>query len=125
MSTATNYLRSKIANHVLTGVPYTPPSAVYAALFTSNRGLSGSLSDEASGGSYARPSLSFSEGDPGAMSNALTSISDMPAVTVVSLGIMDAATDGNMLYFHNFSPVTVSAGETYQIGAGALVVKHL
>jgi hypothetical protein len=125
MASATTYLRSALANHVLDNTAYTSPTTVYLALFTADLDADGATTDEVSGGSYAREALAFTEGDPGEMSNASLSFTDMPATTVRALGIMDAASGGNMLYYANFSPVSVGASETYPVNAGTLVVKHL
>jgi hypothetical protein len=125
MASATNYLRSALANHVLTNTPYTSPTTVYLALFTADLDADGDDSDEVTGGSYAREAISFTEADPGEMSNSSLSFTDMPEVTVRALAIMDASTGGTMLYYANFSPVSVGASETYPVNAGTLVIKHL
>jgi hypothetical protein len=124
MASATNYLRTKIGAHTLKNTPYTSPSVVYVALFTTAVNVSGG-GTEVTGGSYARGAISFTETDPGRFENGSMSIANMPETTVVGLGIMDAATGGNMLYFINFSAVSVAASATYPINANTLTIRHL
>ena len=61
--TASLYLQNKIANHIYRATSFTSPATVYAALFTSTALLSdlnaGTLTNEVSGGSYARVAVTF------------------------------------------------------------------
>lgn len=124
MSTATTYLREKLGDHVLLGTAYTAPSDLYVALFTTEADVDGS-GTEVDGGSYAREVITFTAGaEDGWYVNNSTSITDMPEATVVAIAIMDDDTAGNMLYFANFSAVSVDASDTYPINAGVMTIKH-
>lgn len=124
MSSATNFLREAIGAHVLQGTTYTPPSDLYVALFTTETDEDGG-GTEVTGGSYARAIITFTSAiEDGWFENNSVSITDMPATTVVGIAIMDALTAGNMLYFANFSPVSVDASDTYPINAGVMTIKH-
>lgn len=53
-----NYLQNKLLNYVLGGTSFSPPATHWVALFTSDTGLlTSSVSNEVSGGSYARVSV--------------------------------------------------------------------
>jgi hypothetical protein len=121
---ATEYLRSALGNHVLLNTGYTSPTDVYLALFTAAPTIAGG-GTEVTGGSYARPVITFTEtATDGEFENNSVSISDMPAATVVALGIYDAVSGGNLLYFETFSAVSVGATETYPVNAGVLTIRH-
>lgn len=125
MASATNYLRDSIVRHVLRNEPYTSPQDVWLALFTSPTDEEGA-GTEVTGGGYARQTITFSTtADDGTLENNSLTFTDMPEVTVVGLGIFDDDTAGNMLYFANFSPVSVEVSDTYPVNAGTLSVIHL
>lgn len=124
---ASTYLANKIANHVYRNTAYTSPTAVYVALFTSTATLAeikaGTLTNEVTGGSYARVAATFAaptDGDGGASTVTFpTATAGWGAVRFVA--IMDASTAGNVLtYAQNSSDVTVNTGNTYQYNTNAL-----
>lgn len=126
MATATNYLREALAAHVLNNTAYTSPTTIYLALFTADLDETGSTTNEVTGGSYARQTLTFTAtATDGEYENNSLSFTDMPAATVQALAVMDDLSSGNMLYFANFSPVSVSASDTYPVNAGVLTIRHL
>lgn len=124
---ASTYLANKIANHVYRATSYTSPSAVYAALFTSSSSLSeikaGTLTNEVSGGSYARVAVTFgspTDGD-GSASTVTFPTATAGWGTVRYVAIMDASTSGNVLsYAQLTSDVTVNSGNTFQFNSGSL-----
>lgn len=124
---ASTYLANKIANHVYRNTAYTSPTTVYVALFTSTASLAeikaGTLTNEVSGGSYARQAATFAaptDGDSGASTLTFpTASAGWGAVRYAAL--MDASTAGNVLvYAQNSSDVTVNSGNTYQYNTNAL-----
>lgn len=128
----TTYLADKLLAHVLkagAGAAYTQPATVYIGLFTADPTKAGTQTNEVSGGSYARVAVTF-----GALStngvyeeckNALVTFATATANwgTVTHLGIMDASTAGNMLFY---GPLTVqkvvSNGDTFSLPANNVVV---
>jgi len=117
----TNYLRQAVANHVLKGVIYTPPSVRYLALFviTPTASLAGT---EVSGGSYARQSCTFVTPVLGVSSNSLIITFSIPTADwglVEGVGLFDASTGGNMLYFGSLgTPRTVWTGDDMYFPSG-------
>lgn len=125
MATATEYLRSAIGDHVLNNTALTSPTDVYIALFTTDSDATGP-GTEVTGGSYARQAIPFVENaTAGEFENTSVSFTDMPEATVVGIGIFDASTAGNMLYFANFSPVSVGATDTYPVDGGTVTITHI
>lgn len=124
---ASTYLANKIANHVYRATTYTSPAAVYVALFTSTATLAelkaGTLTNEVTGGSYARVAATFgapTDGDGGATTVTFP-VASAGWGAVRFVAIMDASTAGNVLtYAQNSSDVTVNTGNTYQYNTNAL-----
>lgn len=117
-----NYLETKVLDHVFTNTAYTSPSAVYVALFTSNPAEDGS-GTEVSGGGYARQAGSFSVSGNTATTTAAieypTATADYGTVTHV--GIYDALTSGNLLaYAALTASKNISSGDVFRIPTGDL-----
>lgn len=101
-----NYLENALLDHVLGGGDYTRPATVYAALFTVAPGEAAG-GTEVTGGSYARVAITnnatnFPAASGGSKSNG-TAITFPQASanwgTVVALGVFDASTSGNLLFY--------------------------
>lgn len=125
MTAMSDYLESALLNHVLRNVSYTPPTTLYLAFYTAAPTDSGG-GTEVTGGSYARQAVTFAAPTGGAgtsvNSNTIT-FTSMPASTVVAIGILDAASNGNLLLRHTLpTPKTYGAGENVTIAPGDLVV---
>jgi hypothetical protein len=120
---ASNYLENKLIDHSLGTTTFTKPTTVYAALYTVAPSDS-SAGTEVTGGSYARQAITFSAASSGSTSNNTNvDFNTMPAVTVVSVAILDASTSGNMLYHGTLTTNrTVLAGDSIRIASGALVI---
>lgn len=125
MAAFSDYLENALLNHVLRATALTSPTTVYVALFTANTGLeTNAPTAEVSGGSYARKAVTFTAPSAGATANSAdVSFTNMPAVTVTNVAIMDAATLGNVL-FHGAlgASKTLNAGDTFTIATGDLDV---
>lgn len=122
---ATEYLRTSIGNHVLTNTAMTSPTNLYVALFTVAPTIEGG-GTEVTGGSYARALIGFVEtATDGEFENTSVTITDMPEATVLAIGIYDAVTAGNLLYFEPFAPVSVAATESYPINVGVFTIRHI
>ena len=131
MTAMTNYLEDKLIGHVFMGVAYTMPSGLYVSLFTTMPTDLGNDGVEPSGGSYARQSAppgatgwTQTAGGAGKASNtALLTFTNMPACTVVGIGVWDALTGGNLLTFGTAAaPRTVVLGDAITVAAGGVSV---
>lgn len=78
MASMTDYLESKLLDHVVRNVVYTPPTSVYVALFTTPTTDAGG-GTEVVGGAYARQFVTFS-----AASTAATALGSMVGPFTVS-----------------------------------------
>lgn len=119
---ATNYLETKLLDHVLRNTAYTQPSALYMALHTADPGETGTGS-EVTGGSYAPQTIAFSaaSGDTASNSGAVN-FATMPATTVTHFSIRDASS-GNPLFVGPLSSSqTTTAGQTLSFAAGQVTV---
>lgn len=95
-----NYLENKLQDHVLRNVAYTPPTTVYAALYTTDP-TDADTGTEVSGNAYARQAITFGASANGVSSN--TGVVTFPVATgawgtVTHFGIRDAITGGNLLH---------------------------
>jgi hypothetical protein len=117
-----NYAENLVLDHVLGTTAYTKPTT-HLALFTVAP-TDSSAGTEVTGGSYARQPLAnaFTASSSGASSNNLNiDFTGMPACTVVSIGIMDADTGGNLLIHGTLTVNKVlDAGDTLRIATGDL-----
>lgn len=117
-----NYLETKVLDHVFSNTAYTSPAAVYVALFTTDPAEDGS-GTEVSGGGYARQAGSFSvTGNTATTTAAIeypTATADYGLVTHV--GIYDASTAGNLLaYAALTASKNISSGDVFRIPTGDL-----
>ncbi|SRR5579871_619531 len=127
-----DYLAGKVVGVSLQNVSYTPPTTIYCALCTttpvhSDTGTqiqsgSGGTGVEVTGGNYSRQSLSASTGNfsntTGSGSNqaAFTWSSVTWSGTVTGFALLDASSNGNVLYQGAFSASkSVSSGDTVTI----------
>lgn len=136
MSAASNYLEKKLLDHVLMQATYTQPSGLWIGLFKSTVDgattlanlEAGTISDEVSGGDYARKTVSF------AAANSTTGVAATSATItfneatanwgdITHVAIMDAATGGNVLFYGAVTtPKTIEIGDTFQITTGSLTI---
>jgi hypothetical protein len=128
MSAASNYLENAIFNHVFRNTSYTSPATLYLALFTSTATAAdleaGTLTNEVSGGSYARQTATFSAPSNGAGSNSGTVTFPTASAnwgTIRYVAIMDAASSGNILWYAQLSSdVTINSGNTFQFNSSSV-----
>lgn len=124
MSSLTDYTETALVQHLLMGVPFTAPTDIYLALFTTAPADDGTGGVEVTGGSYARQIVTFELGTAGAgqvLNDALVTFAAMPASTVVGAGLFDASTVGNMLAYEDFgAPVVYAAADNATLAVGAL-----
>ena len=125
MSEMSNYLENALINHTLRNSALSAPSAVYVSLHTANPDEDASGS-ELSGSAYARQAATFA-----APSNGVSTTSadiNFPKATgswgtVSHIGIWDASSSGNMLYYTALdASKTIATGDILKIAAGSLTV---
>lgn len=123
MAAISTYLANKLLDHTLRNVAYTPPSTVYLALYKSNPGA-GDTGTEVSGGGYARRAVTFNPASGGQIVNSADVV--FPAATaswgtITHIGVRDAATGGNLLYYAALSTAkTIAAGDQIKFPAGQI-----
>ena len=125
MAEISNYLENALINGTIRGTTYTAPTTVYIGLYTSDP-TDANTGTEVSGGSYTRQSATFAAPSNGSSaSNADVTFPQATANwgTVGWIGILDAATSGNLLY-HTPLDVskTIDAGDIFKIASGNLTV---
>lgn len=131
MASLTDYLENKLVDWLFRGQSFTPPATLHFALYTVAPNEGGSGGTEVSGGSYARVgvtaslanfagtqsagSTTASSGTGGQTSNNNAITFPTPTGnwgTVVAVGILDAASSGNLLAVANLAASkTVNNGD--------------
>ena len=117
-----NYLETKILDHVFGGTAYTAPSTLYIGLHTSNPDEDDS-GTEVSGGGYARQSDTFTTSGNTTSNDSAVEFPTATANygTVTHVGIYDASTAGNLMaYAALSSSKTIETGDVFRIPAGDL-----
>ena len=120
-----NYLENALINHTLRNSALSAPSAVYVSLHTANPDEDASGS-ELSGSAYARQAATFASPSNG-VSTTSGDINFPQATgswgTVSHIGIWDASSSGNMLYYTALdASKTIATGDILKIAAGSLTV---
>jgi hypothetical protein len=126
MAEFTNFLASKLLNHVFVATSYTAPATVHLSLHTTTN-ADGAAGTEVSTGGYARQATAFSTSTGGSniSNSAIESYTATGANygTVVSTAIYDATTSGNQLCFDNdFTDTAVNDADTLSFAIGAIVI---
>jgi len=117
-----DYLETKVLDHVFAGVAYTAPGTHYVALFTAAPSDSGG-GTEVSGGAYARQTIAFTTSGNTTSNNAAVEFPTATANygTVTHVGIFDASSSGNLMAWAELtSPKTIEAGDVFRIPSGDL-----
>jgi len=117
-----NYLETKVLDHVFGGTAYTAPSTLYLALFTTDSSES-ATGTEVSGGGYARQTVTFTTSGATTSNDADVEFPTATASygTVVAVAVMDALTGGNMLAYAGLSTdKTIASGDVFRVPSGDL-----
>lgn len=120
----TNAFETKTLEYLLTTTGVTRPTTWYIGLFTSDPTDTGTSGTEVSGSAYARTAVTFSVTADVASNTAGV---EFPAATggnwgtIGWIGIMDAATSGNMI-IHSALTVAkaINDGDVFRIPTGDL-----
>lgn len=119
-----NYLETKVLDHVFGGTAYTAPSTLYVALFTADPTDANSGTEVTTvGTAYARQTVTFTTS--GATTSNDSAVEYATATsnygTVSHIGIYDASTGGNLLAHASLtSSKTIETGDVFRIPAGDL-----
>lgn len=128
----TAFLQKKLGDHAIGKASWTMPAAVHAALFSASPGENGSLTSEISGGSYARVSLTSLmaafDSVTGIATNSSAVAFAAPTATwgaVQYIGIVDASTGGNVLYYAQLDNARVinNGDPAVSFAIGSIVVQ--
>jgi hypothetical protein len=117
-----DYLETKVLDHVFAGTAYTAPSTLYVALFTAAPSDSGG-GTEVSGGAYARQTIAFTTSGDTTSNNAAIEFPTATANygTVTHVGIYDASSAGNLMAWAALtSSKTIETGDVFRIPSGDL-----
>lgn len=129
----TAYLEKKLLNHTLLGENFTPPAALYLALFTADPGRDAELTSEITDPAYTRLPVTFTAAaddmESGSYCENAYDIEFAQATvdwgTVTHVMIMDAETGGNGLYYGALEiPKLIGVGDFVRVPAGELVIKE-
>jgi hypothetical protein len=125
MAEMSNYLENALINATLRNTSYTSVATVYVGLYTSDP-TDANTGTEVSGGSYARTAVTFGAPSNGVSTNSASV--EFPEATgswgtVGWIGILDAATSGNLLYHTALdTSKAISSGDIFRITSGNLSV---
>jgi hypothetical protein len=131
MAAKTTYCMNRVLDRVLKNnaeFSYSFPATVYAGLFTASPTITGSLTNEVSGGSYARQAITWATISAGSVANSVAVTFPTAGAawgTITYVGIMDVVTlaTGNMLYFGQLgTSKTVGTGDQVSFAISALTV---
>ena len=117
-----NYLETKILDHVFGGTAYTAPGTLYLALFTAAPGEAGG-GTEVSGTAYTRKSVAFTTSGDTTSNTAAVEFDTAGSSwgTVTHVGIFDASSAGNLMaYAALSSSKTIESGDVFRVPAGDL-----
>jgi hypothetical protein len=125
MAEISNFLENALINATLRNTSYTSPAAVYVGLYTTDPG-EGNTGTEVSGGSYARTAVTFGAPSNGVSTNS-GSVTFPTATgtwgTITHIGILDASTSGNLLYYTPLdASKSIASGDVFTISTGNLSV---
>ena len=124
-SQMSTYLQNAVVNATLRNTSYTSPTTVYVGLYTAAP-TAGGGGTEVSGGSYARTAVTMGSPSSGVSTNSANCTFPTATAswgTVTYMGIFDASTSGNMLYFAPLTnSKTIDIGDVFQISSSNLTV---
>jgi len=133
MAGKSDYLENELLDHVFGKGAYSSPAPVWLGLWTVSLSdaATGSKSGEVSGGAYARisvPASKWNAASGGSISLA-SAVSFATATaswgTILAVGVLDASTGGNMLYWGNLSSgEQITSGDVYNFQAGTLIISE-
>lgn len=124
MTTSTT-LANQLLNATLGNVTYTSPASVYASLY-STAPTANTSGTELTGNGYARQVTTFSSA-ANSITNSNVTVTFGPCTgnnwpTVTAVGITDASTAGNIMYFSTVVNRNISVGDSLVFGSGSIAI---
>jgi len=127
-----DYLENKLLDRLLRNTAWTSPTSVYVALYTTSPTDAGGGTEVASGNGYSRQTMTggwtVSSGGSSTRAYNTSAVTFSPCSTsswgtVVAVGILDAASSGNLLFYGPLSANrTVEVGDVFSFPANSLGV---
>ena len=117
-------LATKLANATVGTISYTTPAVVYAALYSTAPTVS-TAGTELTGNGYSRQVATFASPVNGSISTTAPvsfTATGGDWLTAVAVGIVDASTAGNIMYFQSIGGRIVKAGDTLTFDTGKITV---
>ena len=136
MAGKADFLEEEWLNDFFRGTAYTVVDPAFIALFTVNPGEDGTGGTETAYTGYARVSVARGTGswtDPSAGTQGEVDninklvfpvVNGSPGADIVGIGIYDAVSAGNLLYFGSFGATTLKTGNQPLFDIGALNVQE-
>lgn len=122
----TNDLETELLDHVFGGNAFTSPSTLYVSLHTQDPGDAGSITDEVSGGAYARQTATFSVSGNTATNDAAIEFPTATASygTVVAIGVHSTASGslGFLAHAGLTDDKAIATGDVFRIPAGDIQI---
>jgi len=119
-----DFLENELLDHCLGTGSWTMPAVVKLALFKADPTDTGDLTNEVTGGAYARQTVAFTAAAGGSCSNDADVTFPQATAdwgTITHIGIMNATTAGTMLWWGQLTVAkTVNSGDTFKIPTGDL-----
>ena len=119
-----NYIETKVLDHVFGGTAYTAPATLYLGLHTSNPAEDDSGTEvSTSGTAYARQAVAFTTSGDTTSNTAAVEYPTATASygTVSHVGVYDASTAGNLLAYGALTTSkAIATGDVLRIPAGDL-----
>jgi len=119
-----NFLETKVLDHVFGGTAYTAPATLYLGLHTSNPAEDDSGTEvSTSGTAYARQTVAFTTSGDTTSNTAAVEYPTATASygTVSHVGVYDASTAGNLLAYGALTTSkAIATGDVLRIPAGDL-----
>lgn len=120
----TNFLSNSLANAAFRNTSYTSPATVYVSLYSTEPTTSTS-GTEITGNGYARQSVTYSapvEGLIESTGNVVFTCTGNDWPTVVAVGMTDADTGGNIMFFETIPGRNINVNDEFKIDAGDLTI---
>ena len=123
--TMSSNLANKLANATLRNTAYTSPASVYASLY-STAPTATTSGTELTGNGYSRQVTTFASPANG-ISSSNVAVTFGPATgnawpTVTAVGITDASTAGNIMYFNTIAGRNIKVGDSLVFGTGNITI---
>jgi len=117
------YLKDALIDEVLRNTNYVPAATLYLALYTADP-TPANTGAEVTGGGYARQVITFTAPSEGATASVADIAFDAATAnygTVTHIGILDALTAGNLLFFGALTtPRTITTDNQLIVKAGQI-----